>query len=171
MCFAGHGSDSPEPFFLTGYTHLMRDLNPTIRRAPHLLYAAATLSLALSGAALAADPPALGVELNKLETFEKGCRAYVVINNTGEAAFQSVKLDLVLFQPDGVIARRFAVDLAPLKGSKKTVKLFDIEGLACDKISSVLVNDVMECKSDAGPQADCLSKMSLSSVAGAPLTK
>ena len=130
------------------------------------------LAVSFSVRAIAADAPALGVELNKLETFEKGCRAYVVINNTGETAFQSVKLDLVLFQPDGVIARRFAVDLAPLKAAKKTVKLFDIEGLACDKISSVLVNDVIECRAEgSAATADCLSKMSLSSVAGAPLTK
>ena len=127
--------------------------------------------LAIPTTSQAADAPSLGVELNKLEIYDKGCRAYVVINNIGEQAFQSVKLDLVLFQPDGVIARRFAVDLAPLKAAKKTVKLFDIEGLACDKIASVLVNDVMDCKADAGTIPDCLTKMTLSSVAGAPLNK
>lgn len=121
--------------------------------------------------ARAADAPMLAVELNKLETYDKGCRAYVVVNNPGEQAFQTVKVDLVLFQPDGVIARRFAVDLGPLKSVKKTVKLFDVEGLACDKIASVLVNDVMECKADSGVIPDCLTKMSLSSVAGAPLNK
>lgn len=129
-------------------------------------------AMSVSGSsARAADAPALVVELNKLETYDKGCRAYVVINNASESAFQSVKLDLVLFQPDGIIARRFAVDLAPLKGNKKTVKLFDMEGIACDKIASVLVNDVMDCKIDSGPVADCLTKMTLSSVAGAPLNK
>ena len=129
-------------------------------------------AMSVSGSsARAADAPALGVELNKLETYDKGCRAYVLINNASESAFQSVKLDLVLFQPDGIIARRFAVDLAPLKGNKKTVKLFDMEGIACDKIASVLVNDVMDCKIDSGPVADCLTKMTLSSVAGAPLNK
>jgi len=139
-----------------------------------LIMAAAVLAVggaAAMAAPLATQPGALGVELNKLEAYEKGCRAYVVINNTSDIGYQSVKLDLVLFQPDGVIARRFAVDLAPLKASKKSVKLFDIENLTCDKISSVLVNDVMECKSDTGPVTDCLAKMSLTSVSGAPLTK
>ncbi len=144
-------------------------------RQPGLNAAAAVMTLApaILGAApsYAADAPLLAVELNKLETYEKGCRAYVVINNAGEQAFQTVKVDLVLFQPDGVIARRFAVDLGPLKSVKKTVKLFDVEGLACDKIASVLVNDVMECKADSGVIPDCLTKISLSSVAGAPLNK
>ena len=135
---------------------------------------AAGLMLAAAAAVAApvsVQPGGLSVELNKLEAYDKGCRAYVVINNSSETAYQSVKLDLVLFQPDGVIARRFAVDLAPLKASKKSVKLFDIENLTCDRISSVLVNDVMECKSDTGVVTDCLAKMSLSSVSGAPLTK
>lgn len=121
-------------------------------------------------AAHAADPATLGVQLNKLETYDKGCRAYVVINNATDVGYQAAKLDLVLFQPDGVIARRFAIDLAPFRAAKKTVKLFDIEGLACDKISSVLVNDALECRADTGPVADCLAKLSFSSVAGPQLT-
>lgn len=130
----------------------------------------AVLALTFLTPAEAADS-ALSIELNKLETYDKGCRAYVVANNPGEQAVQTLKLDLVLFQPDGVIARRFAVDLGPLKPVKKTVKLFDIEGLACDKVASVLVNDVMECKAESGPIADCLSRITLSTVAGVPLTK
>ena len=125
----------------------------------------------LAAPALTADAPVLNVELNKLEAYDRGCRAYVVINNVSDHSYQSVKLDLVLFQPDGIIARRFAVDLAPLKNNKKTVKLFDMEGLACEKIASVLVNDVMDCKIETGAVADCLGKMTLSSVAAAPLTK
>ena len=151
---------------------MMNAMKPRLRNRAGF-FAVSTLSLvaSLTSGALAQPSSNLAVELNKLETYDKGCRAYVVINNTSDVAFQSVKLDLVLFQPDGVIARRFAVDLAPLKSAKKTVKLFDIEGLACDKIASVLVNDVMECKTDTGAVNDCLTKMSLSSVAGAPLNK
>jgi len=114
--------------------------------------------------------PRLAIELNKLETYDKGCRAYVVINNPSAVAYQSVKLDLVLFQPDGVIGKRIAVDLAPLKPSKKTVKLFDLEGMTCDRVASVLVNDVIDCKADSGPITDCVSTMAFTSVAPAPLT-
>jgi hypothetical protein len=133
-----------------------------------VLLAAAALSSVTS--AQAGEPAPLSVQLNKLETYDKGCRAYVVINNATDVGYQAVKLDLVLFQPDGVIARRFAIDLAPFRAAKKTVKLFDIEGLACDKISSVLVNEALECRGDAGPVADCLAKLSFSSVAGPQLT-
>jgi len=114
---------------------------------------------------------AIALELNKLETYDKGCRAYMVVNNTTDAAYQSYKLDLVLFQADGVIGRRFALDLAPLKPQKKTVKLFELEGVACDKIGSFLINEVMECKTDAGSQGDCLQRMTTSTLTSVQISK
>ena len=127
-----------------------------------------------AGANQPAAAPAAGgtaLELNKLETYDKGCKAYLVVNNTSDAAYQSFKLDLVLFQADGVIGRRFALDLAPLKPQKRTVKLFELEGVGCDKIGSFLINEVMECKTDAGPQADCLQKMTTSTLTPVQISK
>jgi hypothetical protein len=118
-----------------------------------------------------AEPAALSVELNKLEPQGGGCRAYLVVTNEGATQYQSLKLDLVLFQPDGVIGRRFAIDLAPLKASKRTVKLFDLDGIICDQIGSLLINDVVECKSDAGPLDDCLAAMTVKSLTAVQLTK
>ena len=77
-----------------------------------------------------AEQGSLSIEFNKLEPQGQGCRAYFVVGNKTSTAYQELKLDLVLFRPDGVIGRRFAVDLGPLKPDKKSVKLFDIEGTA-----------------------------------------
>ena len=131
----------------------------------------AALSAAALGPAHAADAAATSLELNKLEATEKGCRAHVVINNPGDTAYQSFKLDLVEFQTDGVIGKRLIVDLAPLKAQKKTVKSFELEGLACDKIGSFLINDVTECKNEAGPVADCLKHLALSTLTPVQLSK
>ncbi len=95
----------------------------------------------------------------------------MVVNNTSDVAYQSYKLDLVLFQADGVIGRRFALDLAPLKPQKKTVKLFELDGVGCDKIGSFLINEVMECKSDAGAQSDCLQRMTTSTLTNVQISK
>ncbi len=111
------------------------------------------------------------IELNKLETAEKGCRAYVVLNNTSDTAYQSFKIDLVLFQTDGVIGRRFSIDLAPLRPQKKSVKLFEIDGIACDKIGSLLINDVMECKAATGPLDNCLQNLKTSTLTNVQLSK
>src|SRR5512145_1777384 len=83
-----------------------------------------------------AEQGSVSIELNKLEPQGQGCRAYFVVGNKTSTAYQELKLDLVLFRPDGVIGRRFAVDLGPLKPDKKSVKLFDIEGTACDQVGS-----------------------------------
>ena len=131
---------------------------------------AGTLLITLSHGIHAQDAP-LTVELNKLEAEGQGCRAYFVITNKTDTAYKAIKLDLVLFRPDGVIGRRFAVDLAPLQGNKRSVKLFDIDGTACDQIGSFLVNDVMECKSDAGPIPDCMKGLAVSTLTNVQLTK
>lgn len=112
------------------------------------------------------------IELNKLETIDKGCRAYMVVNNTGDTGFQSFKLDLVLFQGDGVIGRRFSLDLAPVRPKKRAVKLFEIDNMACDKIGQFLINDVIECKADqGGGDSNCLQRLTTSSLTNVQLSK
>jgi hypothetical protein len=145
-------------------------LLPSLRR-PQLLWLLSLLAVPMLSAAASADPTALSVELNKLEPQGSGCRAYVVVQNDSATQFQTVKLDLVLFQQDGVIGRRFAIDLAPLKPQKRTVKLFDLDGLACDRIGSLLINDVVECKTAEGPLDDCLTGLSVKSLTNVQLTK
>ncbi len=151
--------------------------NASMRRLLSGVVTSAALALGL-GAALAQDStpaspsstPATSIELNKLEAQGKGCRAYFKVANTGPA-YEVFKLDLVLFRPDAVIERRFAVDLGPLKADKTTVKLFDIDGTACDQIGSFLINDVMECKAESGSVSDCLKSISVSSRANVKLDK
>jgi hypothetical protein len=124
-----------------------------------------------SAPAAATAAPAITVELNKLETVDKGCRVYTVVDNPSSTTFQTLKLDLILFHTDGVIGRRLALDLAPLKSQKKTVKMFDLEGTPCDKIGSFLVHDIMECKSEAGALDKCLDAISLKSLSNVQIAK
>lgn len=123
------------------------------------------------GAAPVSAAPAISVELNKLETQGSGCRAYLVVQNDEATAYKTFKLDLVLFQQDGIIGRRFAMDLAPLKAQKRTVKLFDLDNTPCDKIGSFLINDVVECAADAGPVENCLAGVTVKSLTNVQLTK
>ncbi len=121
------------------------------------------------------DQPAgdtsVSLELNKLEPSDKGCRAYVVVSNTSSTTYDAYKLDLVMFQSDGVIGRRFALDLAPLRPSKRTVKLFELDNTSCDNIGSFLVNDVLECRAASGPVTDCLAGLKVSALTKVGITK
>ncbi|PSJ60378.1 hypothetical protein [Pseudaminobacter soli (ex Li et al. 2025)] len=113
----------------------------------------------------------ISVELNKLEPLGKGCRAYVVVDNATDAAYSVLKLDIVLFRPDGVIDRRIAIDLGPLPANKKDVKTFDLEATPCSQIGSMFVNDVLECKSGEQDVSDCLDRFAVSSRGPATLSK
>jgi hypothetical protein len=130
---------------------------------------AASLLFGLGTAA--AEEGNIAIELNKLEAHDNDCRAYFVIDNKNDTNYDALKLDLVLFRPDGVIGQRFAVELAPLKAKKRTVKLFDVSGTACDEVGSFLINDVMECKAGTGDVADCLQEISVSSRTNNQLNK
>lgn len=140
-----------------------------------LVIASASALPVLLGPASAQTPAAaattpVALELNKLETTDKGCRAVVVVNNQSDTAYQTLKLELVMFE-GGVFTRRIAVDLAPIRPQKRSVKLFELDGIACDKITELLINDVMDCKTDAGAVDSCLQRLSVSSLANAKLSK
>jgi hypothetical protein len=124
-------------------------------------------------------PPPLPVELNKLEPLPgnpPGCRVYFLVSNPDAQAFDQLRLDLILFANDGVIARRIALDLAPLPPKKTAVRLFDLTGLACDDIGKMLINDVISCSHKGSPpteaeRAACLDRLALTSKAKATVSK
>jgi hypothetical protein len=119
----------------------------------------AVASLALACLALADTPRAqehgIGVELNKLEPAGEACRAYLVFENRTATAYDPFKLDLVMFDSEGVIAKRLAVEAGPLPAGKTSVKLFDINGLGCESIRRILLNSVMACDTAEETQPDC----------------
>ena len=116
-------------------------------------------------------PSTIGVELNRLEDQGGNCRAYLVITNPGSAEFSGFALDLVVFDRGGTIMHRLAVDLAPLRPAKTSVKVFDIAATACGAIGSILVNDVIHCRNPSGDVAGCVDRLSTSSKLAVSLLK
>ncbi len=127
--------------------------------------------IGVTGAANAAEKGRIGVELNKLEAVGESCRAYLVLANGTGSVFKSLKLDLVMFDPDGIVQRRVAVEAAPLTAGKTTLKVFDIAKMSCASVGKVLLNSVMSCETAAGPMDDCLANVSVSSRTKQPLIK
>ena len=113
------------------------------------------------------------LELNKMEPQPetKACRAYLVFDNSEGAAIEALQLDLILFDRTGVIARRLALDTAPLRAAKTTVKLFDIPDLDCNDVGRILINEVLECRDADGAHADCIERLTLSTRAETQLVK
>jgi uncharacterized membrane protein len=121
------------------------------------LAAGAALGALIALPALAAS--GVSIELNRLEARDQSCRVSLVVGNPGDKAYDSLKLDLVFFDKEGVISRRLAVEAGPVRAAKTTVKLFDAADTPCDGVSRVLLNDITAC----GGEQDCLGLVSTSS--------
>lgn len=110
----------------------------------------------------ASSSPEIKIELNKLEASENACRAYLLLENRSQLSFESLKLDLVLFDAEGVVAKRLAVEAAPLPKDKTSLKVFNIAKLPCNGIGRVLLNKLTSCSDAQGARDDCLAMVSTS---------
>lgn len=109
-----------------------------------------------------AERAGVSAELNKMEVHGNACRAYLLLINKSGTSFESLKMDLVMFDVDGVIIKRLIVQAAPMPIGKTSVKAFDMANQPCNDISRVLMNDVLECVDSSGPRKDCLGMVSTS---------
>ena len=143
----------------------------TLSYRPVRLAACVVCACALLSPAAAMADTAVSVELNKLEPNGEACRAYLVVKNDAGAAFETLKLDLVLFDTDGVVARRLAVETAPLPAGKTSLKVFDVAGLSCDGIGRVLLNDILACRDGSGERTDCAAFVTPTARGAVPFIK
>lgn len=139
---------------------------PRIGNRQPLPYCVFFLLLVLSAVAQADDR--LSLELNKLEDTGDACRAYLVLNNGMAESVESLRLQLVLFDPDGVITRRLAVQAGPVGAGKTSVRIFDVTGQQCSDIGRVLLNDIAECDGPDGEIVGCADHLDVSSRADVP---
>jgi hypothetical protein len=102
----------------------------------------------------------LHVELNTGETTENRCRLTFVIENKAKEPVESLKLDLALFNTEGVVQTRMVTEMAPVRPVKTVVRTFSVDG-DCKQIGSILVNDITACV--PGTPNACLDTLELSS--------
>jgi hypothetical protein len=131
----------------------------------------AVVFMLLAWTPFSAGAEGLRVELNKLEPANSACRAYLLFENRTSVEFETLRLDLVMFNPEGIINRRLAVEGGPLPAGKTSVKLFDIEGVACDSVERVLLNGVLACGDAQGDRSDCLDLIETASRSSADFFK
>jgi hypothetical protein len=131
-----------------------------------LLSAIGLAAICAAAPAMAQESPRITVELNRLETQGNGCRVWMLLRNPGAEAVDPLRLDLLMFGKDGVIARRLALDVGPLPEQKTMARIFDLAGQPCDGIGSVLLNDVLACGPTPETRAACLPRLALASRVG-----
>ena len=100
------------------------------------------------------------LELNATETAENRCRMTFLIENKSPRTIDSLKLDLALFNPEGVIQRRMIIEMGPLRGKRTHVRQFSNDS-NCSQLGAILVNDVSACT--PGEPTACMDALALSS--------
>jgi len=126
------------------------------------------LTIALLTAALCATPamaqetPSLALELNALTPSETGCRVTFLATNKLGTALTKSGFEIALFGDGGGIERLVSLDFKAMPEGKTRVLQFDIGELGCDKVSRVLINDVVACEGDGLDPKVCLDALATS---------
>lgn len=136
-----------------------------------LRFFSAVLALLLPLFSAQAQEARISLELNKLEPASNACRAYVVLQNGSGVAYESLRLDLVMFDAEGVVAKRLALETAPLPVDKTSLKVFDISGMECGQVGRILLNDVLDCTDISGTKTGCLALIDVTARGGLSLIK
>lgn len=143
-----------------------------VRPGAILGLAAAAVLVAPAPPAIAQDTaPELGIELNKTETTVEGCRTLFVFDNRTGHELNRFRVDLILFDPEGIYKKQLLLDMAPLYADKKTVASFLLGEESCDKIGSILINDIPQCRDGVGHTVDCVELLEVRSKSDIPLEK
>ena len=111
------------------------------------------------------------IELNKLEDTEQGCRSLFLFDNATGHELNRFRVDLILFDQEGVYAKQLLLDMAPLYEDKKVMASFLLADHSCDSIGSILVNDLPRCENGSGAELDCVPLLKVESRTDVPLEK
>jgi hypothetical protein len=132
----------------------------------------AALGLLVVAQPLVAAEPELLIELNKLEDTDQGCRSLFLFDNGTGHELNRFRVDLILFDPEGVYAKQLLLDMAPLTDDKKVLASFLLaEQQPCSAIGSILVNGLPVCENGSGAQLDCVALLKVESRTDVPLEK
>jgi hypothetical protein len=113
-----------------------------------------------SAAAMAAPDDPIRLELNSTENAQNRCWLSFVIENRSETPIESLKLDIGVFDREGIILRRLVAEMGPVPKVKTMIKAFGSD-FDCAQMGSVLVNEITACA--PGEPNFCLERLVLSS--------
>ena len=132
-------------------------------RGPAIL-AMLVSAASMSGHAFAQEnTPRVTIEINRADANADDCRITMVEKNATSADIGTLKLDLVVFDAQGIVAKRIAVDAGALKAGRTFVRTFDLKQIACTSVTRILINDVLDCDMAGLSSADCLDAIGASS--------
>ncbi len=119
----------------------------------------------------ASDAGRVSIELNKLEQEGADCESYLVIRNPDGPSYSEFDMEVLVFDTDGIIQKRLAVNLAPVKKGRTTVYIAALADLQCETVGEILVNGFFGCMADGAAVTDCVDRVDLSTRSSVKLFK
>jgi hypothetical protein len=107
----------------------------------------------------AAQTGSFGLELNNLEDVDGACRLTFLANNETGVALDQTSYEVVVFDETGAVSQRLILEFGRLPENKTKVVQFMLDR-GCDRISRLLLNDVVECVATGGGEVpQCLDAL------------
>ncbi len=101
----------------------------------------------------------LGLELNRIDPLEGACRLTFRAENSLGSDLEALTVETVLIDTLGRVERLTLFAFGALPDGVPRVRQFDIPGLDCESLGSVLINGITECSQGAV----CAKELDLSS--------
>ncbi|WP_299470965.1 hypothetical protein [uncultured Roseibium sp.] len=100
-----------------------------------------------SASSLAQQPNGkISLELNHVQaTQDGGCRLSIIATNGLERPINQLGLEIVAFNTEGLVDQFLRLDFSRISAGKTKVLQFDLAGKACDSLSRLHINDVLNC--------------------------
>ncbi|WP_051645358.1 hypothetical protein [Labrenzia sp. DG1229] len=105
------------------------------------------LCAAIAAPAHAQEPTGkISLELNHVQpTQGGGCRLSIIATNGLERPISQLGLEIVAFNTEGLVDQFLRLDFSRISAGKTKVLQFDLAGKACDGLSRLHINDVLNC--------------------------
>ncbi|MFC3075398.1 hypothetical protein [Shinella pollutisoli] len=126
---------------------------------PRTLLLTAMFCIAAAGGAPAQEASAakgLEIELNALESSQKGCKFTFVAGNRLAEGVSKVSFEFVIFNDKGTVERLALLDFRDLPAGKSKVRQFDVPGIACENVKNLLINDAPVCEGEGIDKGRCM---------------
>ena len=136
-----------------------------------LLASAMFSATALTGAAAeeAAVAKGLDVELNARTGSQKGCLFTFLAQNGFAQDVTKVSFEFVIFNDKGTVERLALLDFRDLPAGKSKVRQFDVPGIKCESVKTLLINDAPVCEGEGLEKGRCMDGIVTRSKAAAGL--
>ncbi len=123
----------------------------------------ALLPILGAGLASAEETGGVSIELSSAEERDQSCLLSFLVENKHDTDIEGAVYEMVLFGAEGGVALLTLLDFEDMPAGRPRVRQFQFDGMACNQITRILINDAQECAHQGGMQNACMSNLTLKS--------